>query len=150
MPDLSDVPAHLRNRLRVNTETGCWEWIGAKNSGGYGVQTVEGHLRRVHRLVYEALVGPFPPGLQPDHLCRNRACANPEHIEPVTRRENILRGESMSARHARQTRCHRGHPFTQENTYLRTRGENTERFCRECGRIRDRERYARKTSNARE
>jgi hypothetical protein len=84
-----------------------------------------------HRWSYEALVGPIPPGLEIDHLCRVRNCVNPSHLEPVTKAVNILRGESMSARHARQTHCKSGHPFDAENTRMTTDGQ---RRCRTCDR----------------
>jgi hypothetical protein len=84
----------------VATPNGCWIFTGALNAG-YG-RIHAGHpgsqrLLYVHRVAYEQLVGPIPEGLDLDHLCRNRACCNPAHLEPVTRRENLLRGESTLA-----------------------------------------------------
>ena len=73
------------------TPGGCWEWQGALNDG-YGIVGRDGTTRRVHRVVYEALVGPIPNGMDLDHLCRNRRCCNVLHLEPVTRRENLARG----------------------------------------------------------
>lgn len=67
-----------------------------------------------HRLAYEILVGPVPAGLTLDHLCRNRACMNPAHLEPVTMRANVLRGEAPAARQARRTHCRHGHPLIPE------------------------------------
>lgn len=112
-------------------ESGCWEWLGSR-SGGYGQITVRRKNHRAHRLIYELLVGPIPAGKQLDHLCRNSACVNPEHLEPVTSRENTLRGVGVTAINKRRTHCHRGHPFTAENTYRRPEG----RYCKACRRLR--------------
>jgi len=90
--------------------------------------------------MYEHFVGPIPDGFHIDHLCRNRACANPAHLEAVPPRVNILRGVGMSAIHARQTHCVNGHPFDAENTLILPDGE---RCCRTCNRERQRQRNAR-------
>ena len=116
---------------------GCWEWRAATRSG-YG-QFYDGtRFVPAHRFAYELMVGPIPAGKLIDHLCRNRACVRPDHIEPVTNRENIMRGIGRTARHYKQTRCWRGHEFTPENTYHRVKGG---RQCRECTRLNARIRY---------
>ena len=74
------------------TEHGCWVWLGAKMRNGYGQLVVGGVHYAAHRYAYQELVGAIPAGLDLDHLCRNRACTNPDHLEPVTRSENLLRG----------------------------------------------------------
>ncbi len=89
----------------------CWVWTAGRNIHGYGKMSVVGQQLAAHRVSYEHHVGPIPAGLQLDHLCRNRACINPDHLEPVTERENILRGVSPAAINARKTTCLRGHPF---------------------------------------
>ena len=111
----------------VIQENGCWEWVGYIDRHGYGVLD----QRRAHRVVYERAKGPIPEGLQTDHLCRNRKCVNPDHLELVTSRENTLRGNSFVARQARQTHCIRGHEFTMENTLRTSCGK---RQCRACSR----------------
>ncbi|MCT9090599.1 HNH endonuclease [Streptomyces sp. ASQP_92] len=113
----------------TDTERGCWEWIGTRDRYGYGQMWVDGRYRSTHRLAYERLRGPIPDGLEIDHLCRNRACANPDHLEPVTHRTNILRGVSFAACKARQTHCIHGHAFTSATVY---RAPNGTRKCRPC------------------
>lgn len=114
---------------------GCWQWMGAQNGNGYGRLRVDGRAALAHRVAYEVLVGPIPEGLQTDHTCRNRGCVNPDHLEPVTQRENILRGEGLPAQNAAKTTCPLGHPYQGENLYLSPRGD---RQCRTCKRERRR------------
>jgi hypothetical protein len=128
---LRDLPEVVRAKIRVERETGCWLWLGAKNHKGYGILCVARKRVKAHRATYEALRGPIPPALQPDHLCRVRACVNPWHCEPVTRRENILRGVSFVALNARKTHCIRGHEFTVDNIMPMPGGG---RRCRACHR----------------
>lgn len=87
----------------------CWLWKASTTTLGYGQVQFEGRLRRAHRVVFETLVGPIPPGLQLDHLCRNPGCVNPAHLEPVTPRENTLRGLAPSAVNSRKIHCPQGH-----------------------------------------
>ena len=114
----------------------CWEWQAAKNSAGYGVVRVDGRLVLAHRHVYEQMVGPITG--ECDHLCRNRSCVNPDHIEDVTRRVNMVRGEHPDAIRHRTNTCIRGHDL--RDAYVRKEGK---RMCRECRNIRRRERKAR-------
>jgi hypothetical protein len=116
--------------------SGCWLWTAGLNGEGYGAINVAGQIRPAHRVAYELFRGPIPEGLTLDHLCRVRCCVNPDHLEPVTRKENTLRGIGASAVHARKTHCKHGHAFTPDNVYVR-RG-NT-RDCRTCHRARERD-----------
>jgi hypothetical protein len=108
---------------------------------GYGAlsEWIDGRTRMhyTHRVAYEAVNGPIPGGLVIDHLCRNRLCANPAHLEAVTHRVNLLRGIGVAAKHAAKTACPRGHTYTEENTY---RSKEGSRVCRACGREKAEER----------
>ena len=110
---------------------GCWIWTGACVGNGYGHFRVPPHGRReyVHRIAYEMLIGDIPDGLELDHICRVRACVNPWHLEPVTHRENVLRGRAASAFNAVKTHCPQGHPYDDANTY---RWRENKRRCRVC------------------
>lgn len=83
----------------------CWEWHGSINLEGYGAIKQNTVRKVVHRVAYEYLVGKIPEGLVLDHLCRNRRCVNPDHLEPITTKENVLRGYGTGAVHARRTHC---------------------------------------------
>lgn len=108
--------------------TGCWEWSGGRSWLGYGVVCYQGKKRPVHVFVYEHFVGPVPEGLELDHLCRNRACGNFEHVEPVTHLENVRRGAGPPQRH--WTHCSRGHEFSSDNIYVDPLGRRNCRTCR--------------------
>ena len=110
----------------------CWPWQGSQTNGGYGHFSVLDKEVMAHRWAYEEEVGPIPDGLTLDHLCRTRLCVNFRHLEPVTGKVNILRGNSPAAQNARKTHCKRGHGFTPANTYVWRGGE---RKCRECMRL---------------
>lgn len=84
----------IAGKIEEHQETACWLWQGEMNRNGYGRVWVNGKRLMAHRVVYESLRGPIGEGLLLDHLCRNRACCNPDHLEPVTHRENTLRGEA--------------------------------------------------------
>lgn len=122
----------LEERLfeKIDAAGPCWLWTAAKNRGGYGVisRGRGGGVAIVHRLVWGLLAGPIPEGTELDHLCRVRACCNPDHLEPVTRAVNVARG-AQRAGVPRKTHCKRGHAFTPENS--RPNG-NHGRACREC------------------
>lgn len=108
----------------IETPAGCWEWQGASNQYGYG-RFGRGY---VHREAYERAVGPIPDGLDIDHLCRNRGCGNPGHLEPVTHFENCRRGSQ-----AQQTHCVNGHEFAGDNLLIRFRRTGAPyRQCRQC------------------
>ena len=110
-------------------ESGCWIWIGGLNSDGYGTFKVNTHRTEVaHRFSYWLHRGSIPPYKELDHTCRVRCCANPFHLEPVTTRENILRGVNPAAKQARQTHCRKGHALIDGNLYRFGR----KRYCKKC------------------
>ena len=130
----------------------CIEWPGQINKDGYGLWTQKraGKVTRImaHRLAYEALFGPIPEGLVIDHLCRNRACSQPWHLEPVTRGENVRRGiasQVMKERHQNRTECKRGHPLSGDNVRIKKDGKGIDfRECVTCRRLTNRRSKARR------
>ena len=118
------------------TPSGCAEWTGGtKGASGYGVFWLDGRLHTAHRLAYTWATGDDPGELDLDHLCRNRRCVAPAHLEPVARRENLRRGEGFIAQWIRDDACQRGHDLTAPNA-IRTKG--TARMCRLCDNFRSR------------
>jgi hypothetical protein len=126
------LPRRFWTKIDVAPD-GCWLWTGAITGRHYATFTLEGKTEQAHRVAYWAFVGVIPPGLVLDHLCRVRHCVNPAHLEAVTNRENLLRGETFAAVQSRQTHCKRGHAFDEVNTRLDVRGH---RSCRACVNVR--------------
>lgn len=134
----------LCRRFTMSNVGGCWEWIGHIRRDGYGKfhytrgeKSIDGVA---HRLVYEHLVGEIPKGLVLDHLCRNRRCVNPKHLEPVTSAENCRRGVYPVAE---KPQCLRGHQLSDENVY-RSPTKPNHRRCRACILLRNRDYYSAK------
>lgn len=136
---VTDLRSYIMDRIKINPVSGCWEWQRYKDKKGYG-RWIKG---LAHRLAYTVLVGPIPCGLTLDHICRNRACVRPlwhgdpnGHVEPVTMRENILRGEGVAAKNHRKPKCCNGHPLYGPNLKIIQRDGRTTRVCIECDRDR--------------
>jgi hypothetical protein len=145
MADFGDtrLPRRFWEKVEIDPKSGCWAWTACKNDEGYGWFWLAGRMRRAHRLAYRVLVGEMPSGLVGDHLCRVRRCVNPEHLEPVTQRENTIRGDTAPARNVAKTHCEHGHEFTEDNisAWAKARGR---RQCRVCERRRAREQAERR------
>lgn len=112
----------------------CWIWKGEVMDSGYGRMSKAYGRKRAHRYVYEHMVGKISFGLHLDHLCRNRICVNPDHLQPVSPRENILRGEGIAAQMARKDVCAKGHPLKGKNLifHFNTAKRRYYRSCRIC------------------
>ncbi len=119
----------------------CWLWTASTHAGYGCIGDENNKVVSAHRVAYELLVGSIPEGLHLDHLCRVPLCVNPSHLEPVTPRENLMRGVSFSADNAKKTHCVNGHEFTPENTRPRLQGG---RACRACDKIRNKISYYKK------
>ncbi len=109
--------------------SGCWLWTGSLGGNGYARLSINRKMVAAHRAAYEFVKGPIPDGLELDHLCRVRSCVNPDHLEPVTHRENAIRGLApgqLAARNKAITHCPKGHPYAGGNLYITPSG------CRNC------------------
>lgn len=127
------------SKVKVNPKTDCWEWQKGTASLGYGWFWIgNGKQVYAHRFAYEVNKGKIPNGLELDHLCRNHKCCNPDHLEMVTSKENVLRGKSPSAINLNKVCCPAGHPYSGDNLYVRPNGG---RSCRECNRYIGRKSY---------
>lgn len=128
-------PVQERFNKWVSKGEGCWPWTGdVDKATGYGRFWFNGKTESAHRVAYELARGPIPKGLHIDHLCRNRICVKPDHLEPVTLVENVMRGEGAAAINARKVACHNGHPLSGDNLHVAPDGR---RICRQCARDKD-------------
>ena len=127
----SKLPPGFWDKCIPEPNSGCWLWIGAIDAYGYGNWWSGSSYVKPHRVAYEAARGPIAAGLVIDHLCRNRCCINPLHLEPVTNAENVRRG--AADRWSEKKSCSQGHAVTTENTLIK---RGTQRICRECNRLR--------------
>lgn len=139
--NLFDLPERFHQKVIPVTESGCWLWT-AGCSRGYGVYWPKTKIWvYAHRFAYETLRGPIPTSLQIDHLCRVSCCVNPDHLEAVTQRENILRGLAPSAMCARKTHCKNGHSLSGANLMLISGHRQCVSCIREYERLRHLRRY---------
>ena len=131
-----DLSSRFWLMVDIQGSNECWPWMGNQDGNGYGQFWISRENPiTAHRFAYTDAIGSIPDGLTIDHLCRNRSCENPSHLEAVSRGINVLRGEGLAARNARKTHCIRSHPFSGSNLRISPQGI---RECRACCRIRSR------------
>lgn len=138
---MSELPERIEQKFIPEPNSGCWLWLGHRNRDGYGRVQIGGQAKNAHVIVYRFLIGPVPQGMELDHKCRVRCCVNPSHLEPVTHRENMLRGHGFSAVNAAKTHCINGHELSEENLMQGTE-RKIGRRCRLCTNAGARRRYA--------
>ena len=144
---LEKLSPRVKSKFIIDAVTGCYQWqAGTNGKPGdlRGKIRVGGIKYNAHKFIYQEVYGVVTKGLVLDHLCRNKMCVNPNHLEPVTQRENTARGTGLNAESIRANRCIRGHEFTEENTrkYVTSSG-GIKRYCRQCGRDRKQEQLQR-------
>lgn len=121
------LPTRIRRKIVLVGE--CWVWTGSRKGSGYGQVWIDNAVRAAHRVIWEMLRGPIPSGLTMDHLCRQKPCVNPSHLEPVTLLENIMRSDTITAIYARRNTCSRGHNYQEMGT---VRDKGGKRRCYKC------------------
>lgn len=138
----------VRERLLrlIDKDRDCWVWTGSVSKAGYGRICISDNgskrTRSAHRVSYETFKGEIPEGLTIDHLCKNRKCINPNHLEAVTIKENVHRGNPLWKQQMARTHCPKGHEYTEDNIYrYTTKHGGTCRNCKTCMKARTRERY---------
>lgn len=138
---LYGLPEQVASKIQP-ADDGCWTWIAGKCHYGYGAIRYKSTGWRAHRLVYELLVGPIPQDYELHHTCEVRECVNPEHLQPLTKREHraLQRGKPLPRPREYRAACPHGHPYDEANTSWRKDGSY---FCRACHRKRERERQRR-------
>lgn len=133
---MTALPARIASKIAIDPMAGCWAWTGSLGQYGYGQVRWKGKRALAHRVVY-TLCEADPGPLSLDHLCRNRACVNPDHLEPVPHELNVRRGDAgieNSIRLSSRTHCANGHEYTPENTYVPPSTSPKQRQCRVCRR----------------
>ena len=147
------IPAFVRfwNHVLLQPESGCWLWIGTRTWNGYGRMSYRNRGFAAHRFVKIIQTGkPIPDNMEIDHLCRNRWCVNPEHLDIVTKRENMRRSPLVLASlNEAKTHCPKGHPYSKTNTRWRMYKNGRQRVCRICDVLRSRAYKARTGYNER-
>lgn len=121
---------------KVRKTSSCWLWLGPLTLHGYPRFTTREKQHQAHRYAYELVRGPIEHWKELDHLCRVRRCVNPDHLDPVSHRENVLRGDTLAAANAAKTHCPQGHPYDAANTYLSPSGSRVCRVCTQAARDR--------------
>jgi hypothetical protein len=154
MPKGEEAFVRFLNLVDTQTDSGCWEWLGSRLPTGYGRFRDGGRLWPSHRWIYVDRYGPIDEELHVHHLCRNRGCVRPDHLEAMTKRENDafrlhtwtpLQHESSRLRFELRTHCPHGHPYDEDNTYWQRRKDGSKvRVCRACKRIKGRDFMRRK------
>lgn len=133
------IPTRIQDKISQvlgPLDTPCWLWTGARQSRGYGCVLWEGRVQLVHRVLYTLVKGAIPPGFHADHLCQDKACVNPEHLEAVQPQENQARSDGSwlgGERNRTKTHCPHGHAYTGTNLYVRPNGNRDCRACRNAG-----------------
>jgi hypothetical protein len=140
MSPRANTPEDFWANVKISAPTECWPWLRYTQKG-YGRTRFGGKSMQAHRVAWQLTNGPVPLGLVLDHLCRNRGCCNPAHLEPVTNEENLMRGDGLPARNSRLSLCRNGHPF--DKIKYRKDGR-VERLCTICQRAHD-AKYRRKS-----
>ncbi len=122
-----NILVNFQSKIEFGPEIdSCWNWTGGKTNSGYGIMKCFGNMTTTHKLSYELYKGIIPDGLEIDHLCNNKSCCNPDHLETVSHRENMIR---MGKNKKPITHCVHGHEYTKENTYINSKNR---KVCREC------------------
>ena len=128
--------ARVTALIQIDDVTGCWDYTGYINPSGYGQTSTSKfgtvHEAYVHRIIYTFLRGAIQYGLQLDHTCRNRPCCNPAHLEPVTCKENLIRGVGLCAKNVQKTHCSQGHPLSGSNLRIKRRRKTSDSVYRQC------------------